>query len=102
MTAELLRVLLFTTTVIVVVIAFGAAIKPLADSSLGSGSVVKYVALAMIPMLQFALPFSAGFAATLVLHRFAADNELVAMSTNGIRYRTIFAPVIAAHASVSP
>ena len=41
MTAELLRVLLFTTTVIVVVIAFGAAIKPLADSSLGSGSVVK-------------------------------------------------------------
>jgi lipopolysaccharide export LptBFGC system permease protein LptF len=95
MTAELLRVLLLTTTVIVVVIAFGAAIKPLADSSLGSGSVVKYVALAMIPMLQFALPFSAGFAATLVLHRFAADNELVAMSTSGMRYRTIFAPVIA-------
>jgi len=95
MTAELLRVLLFTTTVIVVVIAFGAAIKPLADSSLGSGSVVKYVALAMIPMLQFALPFSSGFAATLVLHRFAADNELVAMSTSGIRYRTIFAPVLA-------
>ena len=75
MTAELLRVLLLTTTVIVVVVAFGAAIKPLADSSLGSGSVVKYVALAMIPMLQFALPFSAGFAATLVLHRFAVDNE---------------------------
>ena len=95
MTAELLRVLLLTTTVIVVVVAFGAAIKPLADSSLGSGSVVKYVALAMIPMLQFALPFSAGFAATLVLHRFAADNELVAMSTSGMRYRTIFAPIIA-------
>lgn len=95
MTAELLRVLLFTTTIIVVVVAFGAAIKPLADSSLGSGSVVKYVALAMIPMLQFALPFSAGFAATLVLHRFAADNELVAMSTNGLRYRTIFVPVFA-------
>ena len=95
MTAELLRVLLLTTTVIVVVVAFGAAIKPLADSSLGSGSVVKYVALAMIPMLQFALPFSAGFAATLVLHRFAVDNELVAMSTSGMRYRTIFAPIIA-------
>ena len=95
MTAELLRVLLLTTTVIVVVVAFGAAIKPLADSSLGSGSVVKYVALAMIPMLQFALPFSAGFAATLVLHRFAADNELVAMSTNGLRYRTILMPVVA-------
>ncbi|MCE9618797.1 MAG: LptF/LptG family permease [Planctomycetes bacterium] len=95
MTAELLRVLLFTTTVIVVVIAFGAAIKPLADSSLGSGSVVKYVSLAMIPMLQFALPFSAGFAATLVMHRFTADNELVAMSSCGLRYRTIFAPVIA-------
>jgi lipopolysaccharide export LptBFGC system permease protein LptF len=95
MTAELLRVLLLTTAVIVVVIAFGAAIKPLADSSLGSGSVVKYVSLAIIPMLQFALPFSSGFAATLVMHRFTADNELVAMSASGMRYRVVFAPVIA-------
>ena len=69
--AELLKVLVLTAAVIVVVVAFGAAIKPLADNSLGPGSVLKYVSLAMVPMLQFALPFAAGFAATIVVHRLA-------------------------------
>ena len=71
--SELLKVLLLTASVIVVVVAFGAAIKPLADNALGPGSVLKYVALATVPMMQFALPFAAGFAATIVLHRFASD-----------------------------
>ena len=91
--SELLKVLLLTASVIVVVVAFGAAIKPLADNALGPGSVLKYVALATVPMMQFALPFAAGFAATIVLHRFASDNELVAMSASGIRHRAILAPV---------
>ena len=81
--SELLKVLLLTASVIVVVVAFGAAIKPLAESSIGPGSVLKYIALATIPMMQFALPFAAGFAATIVIHRFAADNELVAMAASG-------------------
>ena len=93
--AELLKVLLLTAVVIVVVVAFGAAIKPLADNALGPGSVLKYVGLATIPMMQFALPFAAGFAATIVLHRFAADNELVAMAASGLRHRTVLAPVLA-------
>ncbi|MGA1265604.1 MAG: LptF/LptG family permease [Phycisphaerales bacterium] len=92
---ELLKVVLLTASVIVVVVAFGAAIKPLAENSLGPGSVLKYVALAMVPMLQFALPFAGGFAATIVLHRFAADNELVAMSASGLRHRVIMTPVVA-------
>ncbi|MFM1830903.1 MAG: hypothetical protein RLZZ558_1243 [Planctomycetota bacterium] len=92
---ELLKVVLLTASVIVVVVAFGAAIKPLAENSLGPGSVLKYVALAMVPMLQFALPFAGGFAATIVLHRFAADNELVAMSASGLRHRVIMIPVVA-------
>jgi lipopolysaccharide export LptBFGC system permease protein LptF len=93
LTVELLKVLLLTASVIVVVVAFGAAIRPLADNSLGPGSVLKYVALAMVPMLQFALPFAAGFAATIVMHRFAADNELVAMAASGIRHGAVLAPV---------
>ena len=91
--SELLKVLLLTASVIVVVVAFGAAIKPLADNALGPGSVLKYVALATVPMMQFALPFAAGFAATIVMHRFASDNELVAMAASGLRHRTILAPV---------
>lgn len=90
---ELLRVLAVTTGIIVTVIAFGAAAKPLAENAIGAETVMKYVTLAIIPMLQFALPFAAGFAGTLVLHRFATDNEIVAMATAGMSYRRIFAPV---------
>ena len=93
LTIELLKVLLLTASVIVVVVAFGAAIRPLADNSLGPGSVLKYVSLATVPMLQFALPFAAGFAATIVMHRFAADNELVAMAASGIRHAWVLAPL---------
>ena len=90
---ELLRVFAVTTGVIVTVIAFGAAAKPLADNSIGAETVLKYVSLAMVPMLQFAMPFAAGFASTLVLHRFASDNEVLAMSACGMSHRRIMAPV---------
>ncbi|MFM7798946.1 MAG: LptF/LptG family permease [Planctomycetota bacterium] len=90
---ELLRVFAVTAGVIVTVIAFGAAAKPLADNSIGAEVVLKYVTLAMVPMLQFAMPFAAGFAATLVMHRFASDNEVVAMSACGMSHRRIMAPV---------
>lgn len=93
--AELLKVFLLTTTVIVVVIAFGAAIKPLAENLLGPAATAKYIALATVPMLQFAIPFAGGFAATLVFHRFATDNEITAMACCGLSYRRIFAPVAA-------
>ncbi|MCX5641244.1 MAG: LptF/LptG family permease [Planctomycetota bacterium] len=90
---ELLRMFAVTTSVIVTVIAFGAAAKPLADNSIGANTIFKYVTLAMVPMLQFAMPFAAGFASTLVMHRFATDNEVTAMSACGMGYRKIFAPV---------
>lgn len=90
---ELLRVFAVTTSVIVTVIAFGAAAKPLADNTIGANTIFKYVTLAMVPMLQFAMPFAAGFASTLVIHRFATDNEVTAMSACGMGYRKIFAPV---------
>ena len=93
---ELLRTILFTTVVLVAVIAFGATIKPLADDNLLTiGQTIKYQLLVTVPMLQFALPFAAGFGATLVLHRLAIDNEIQAMAVSGLSYPRILASVAA-------
>ena len=93
---DLVRVIALTTAVLVTVIAFGAAIKPLAGNDLlDPGQVLRYITLAIVPMLQFALPFSAGFGATLTLHRLASDNEIQAMALSGISYRRILMPVLA-------
>ncbi|MBT7351741.1 MAG: LptF/LptG family permease [Phycisphaerae bacterium] len=93
---ELVRVICFTAAVLAVVTAFGAIIKPLAgDAPLSAAQAVKYVGLSMVPMMQYALPFAAGFGATIVLHRMATDNEVMAMAVSGLRYRTILAPVMA-------
>ncbi len=92
---DLLRVLALSTAVLVTVIAFGAAIKPLAaDSLLSAAQTAKYIVLAIVPMLQFALPFSAGFAATTSLHRMTTDNEIQAMAVGGLSYRRIFLPIV--------
>ncbi|MEE2680967.1 MAG: LptF/LptG family permease [Planctomycetota bacterium] len=91
---ELLKVMLLTTSVIVVVIAFGATIKPLVQNQIDPLDVGKYAFLASVPMLQFALPFSAGFAATIVMHRMTSDNEILVMSVSGVPYRRIFAPAM--------
>jgi lipopolysaccharide export LptBFGC system permease protein LptF len=94
--AELLRVICFTAAVLVVVTAFGAVIKPLAgDAPLSAVQALKYVGLSLIPMMQYALPFAAGFGATIVLHRMVTDNEVMAMAVIGLRYRTILTPVMA-------
>jgi lipopolysaccharide export LptBFGC system permease protein LptF len=90
--AEIAKVLVLTATVMVIVVAFGAVIRPLAQNLLGPFGVAKYVALATVPMLQFALPFAGGFAATLVTHRMVSDNEFLAMSVSGLSYRSIFRP----------
>ncbi|MFM8872271.1 MAG: LptF/LptG family permease [Phycisphaerales bacterium] len=90
---EVFRTFVVTTSIIVTVIAFGAAAKPLADNSIGADTVLKYVSLAMVPMLQYAMPFAAGFAATLAMHRFATDNEVTAMSAVGMSTRMVLAPV---------
>lgn len=91
---EFLRVFCLSTAVLVTVIAFGAAIKPLAhDHLLTAAQAAKYIGLAIVPMLQFALPFAAGFAATTVLHRMSTDNEIQAMSAAGLSYSRIILPI---------
>ncbi|MCH2135469.1 MAG: LptF/LptG family permease [Phycisphaerales bacterium] len=93
---ELLRIIGLTAAVLVVVTAFGAVIKPLATGvPLSPTQALTYVSLSTVPMLQYALPFAGGFGATLVLHRLAADNEVVAMAAAGLPYRVILVPVAA-------
>lgn len=92
---ELLKVLLVTTTVLVIVITFGAAIKPLSENVLGPVDLMKFMVFITVPMMQYALPFAAAFAGTVVYHRFTTDNEVTAMATSGMPYRKIFAPAVA-------
>lgn len=98
---ELLRNIALAGGVLVTVIAFGAAIKPLAAGMLAPADVAKYVALAMVPMLQFALPFAGGFGATMVLHRLTIDNEVQAAALSGISYRRLLLPVFGLGAIMS-
>ena len=94
MLADVLRQFSITAVILVIVIAFGAAIKPLSSDSLLTGwDTFKYLAFAVVPMLQFALPFAAAFAATMGLHRMAQDNELNAMAVSGQSYVRLLAPM---------
>ena len=92
---ELLKTILLTTLILVAVIAFGTAIKPLSRNLLGGADILKYVFFAAVPMMEFALPFAAGFGATLVMHRFATDNEILAMGASGLSPARIFRPIFA-------
>lgn len=91
---DLWRLVLLTAAVLVTVIAFAAAIKPLADGKLGPVETLKFMILAMPPMLQYALPFAACFGATLAYHRWAADNEITACHAGGISHRALLVPAL--------
>lgn len=90
---ELLKVLVLTTSVLVVVLSFGAAIGPMADGLLGPVTLVKFVLYTMPTVLGFALPFAGAFSATVVFHGMARDNEVLACRAGGMSYSRIFAPV---------
>lgn len=91
---DLIKLLLLTTVVLVTVISFAAAIKPMSDGLLSAAALAKFVAYTTPTMLAFALPFAGAFAATIVFLRLAADNEITAMSASGISYGSILAPVL--------
>ncbi len=88
------RLLALTGTGLVVVISFAAAVKPLADGQIGLGEALQLMGLAMVPMLQFSLPFAAGFAATMTYHRFAAEHEATAAMAGGIGHRSLIVPAV--------
>jgi lipopolysaccharide export LptBFGC system permease protein LptF len=93
--ADLWRRLLITAAVLVTVIAFAITIPPLADGKLTPLDAIKFMALATVPMLAYAVPFAAGFASTLVYHRIAQDNEAAAAHAGGIGHRSLLAPALA-------
>ncbi len=90
---ELCRTTLLTAGVLVTVIAFGAAIRPLSQNLLGPRELAVFVLLACVPMLQYALPFAAAFATTTVYMRLAGDREVQAMAAAGWSLGRILRPV---------
>lgn len=91
---ELWKLVLLTSIVLVTVIAFAAAIKPLADGKLDPLDTFKYMLLAMVPMLQYALPFAACFGATMAYHRVSSENELTAAYAGGVSHRMLLVPAM--------
>ncbi len=89
---DLWKLVGLTTAVLVTVIAFAAAVKPLADGKLGPEDTLTFMLLAMVPMLQYALPFAACFGATLAYHRLATDNELTAVHAGGVSHKAMLVP----------
>src|SRR4051794_40448386 len=92
---ELLRVLALSGTVLVVLVGFAVAIKPLSDGMLGPWSLVKFVAFTIPTVVGFVLPFAAAFSGTMVFSRMAADNEIIACRASGMSYPTMMLPVFA-------
>jgi lipopolysaccharide export LptBFGC system permease protein LptF len=86
---------LLSTAILVLVIALATAIKPMSDGLLAGTDLPKFIAIACVPMLAYALPFAAGFASTLVYHRIASDNETTACYASGISHRAILLPALA-------
>ena len=91
---HMLRLVFISAAVLVFVIAFAATIKPLAEGKLDAPDALRFMLLAMAPMMAYALPFAAGFAATLVYHRMAIDHEAVAAHLGGLSHRSILMPAI--------
>jgi len=92
LSADLLRLLIISAASLIIVIAFAAALRPVAEGKIGAADALRFMAYATLPMMQFALPFSAAFAATLTYHRFGADNESMAAASGGIRYSSMLLP----------
>ncbi len=91
---EFWRMLLITTTIVVAAIAFATTVKPLADGSLTIDQAFRFLGYAIPPMLAYALPFAAGFSATMTYHRMVSENELTAVYTSGISHKQILFPML--------
>ncbi len=92
---ECWRLVLLVTAALTAIVAFAAGVRPLAEGQLDPLDALRFMGLSVVPMLQFTAPFAAGFAATLVHHRFASENEALAASAAGISHRRVLAPALA-------
>lgn len=92
---ELIKLMALSAVVMVTMISFAAAIKPMSEGLLGAGSMLKFVGYSSPTMLSFVLPFAGAFASTFIFIRMASDNEILACSASGMSYARILAPVAA-------
>ncbi len=91
---ELLKIMAVTLAVLITLLSFAAAIRPISDGLLSPTALGRFVFYTAPTMLGFALPFAGAFASTLVFIRMAQDNEVLACSAGGLSYRRILTPVI--------
>lgn len=91
---DFFRLAALTAFVLVSAISFAAAVKPLSDGNLQAGDGLKFILFAFIPMTAYALPFAAGFAATLVYHKMATEHEAIAAHAGGISHRALVTPAL--------
>src|ERR1043165_3707501 len=92
--AEMWRLMLLTAAILTVVTAFAATVRFTASGRLGPVDTLKFMTLAMVPMLQYVLPFAAGFGATLAYHRATQENELTAAKAGGVSHRALLIPAL--------
>ncbi len=91
---DLLKLLLLSTAVLVTVVSFAAAVRPLQEGILGPALLVRFVGYMIPTMLGYVLPLTAAFASTLLFLRLASDNEILACSASGMSYRRVLLPVL--------
>jgi len=91
---EFWRLLLLTVSVLVATISFAITIKPLADGKLSADQAIRFMFYAIPPMLAYALPFAAGFAATITYHRMASENEVTAVYASGVSHKKLLFPAL--------
>lgn len=91
---EFWRMLIITTAIVVAAIAFATTVKPLADGSLTFDQAFRFLGYAIPPMLAYALPFAAGFSATMTYHRMVSENELTATFASGVSHKQILFPML--------
>ncbi|MFT3683307.1 MAG: LptF/LptG family permease [Phycisphaerales bacterium] len=92
---QLLKLMLLTVAILVVVLSFVASVRMFANGTLGVVETLMLAGWLTVPMLQYALPFAGGFAATLAYHRMSQDNELTASYAGGISHKTLLLPTAA-------
>lgn len=95
-TFELWRYVLLITAVLVLVTAFGATVQHYAKGQLSAVDTLKFMGLAAIPMLAYAVPFSGALATTLAYHRLAQDRELMAAQAGGMSLPALLLPAMVA------
>ncbi len=93
---EFWRLLLLTTALLVATIAFAITIKPLADGKLSPDQALRFMFYAIPPMLAYATPFAAGFAATIAIHRMSSENEVTAVYASGVSHKKFLVPSLVA------